>query len=422
VLKVLLVKLAILMQNIYEAPQILSQQDLAAFRDPFTGELGQLPEGYVMGPDGSVVVDKQALPSSIKNSLLTGASALDVINFARDPSVEQAPQAYASASTLSESFGGKALPGVEKIAPIASIYSGIKALEGGIESPGDVASVASGITGAASLASSLGVGGAGVQALGSLAGPIGLASLALQAPALLEGGAAGDFPRYEATIGLDNGNFAVTSEQAYDQGQGLYTGSQAVNALEFANYMVDNLGYEIDKEGYEKFKASDADTIVDEYGYFTERHGMKDPSHNAADFVANMLKYGAIKPTENTPLDFNINEAIQVLDPNISGYSPEQARQDVLGANVSSFLEELTGAGAAEVMRPERLLAGMAGLSTPGFSPVTAPTGIQAALGARSMLGLEDALANLDVSQFAPQLPQIDFSNLPNLRLPYFLA
>jgi len=202
-----------------------------------------------------------------------------------------------------------------------------------------------------------------------LAGPAAIAALALQVPALLEGGAAGEFPRFESTIGLTNGNFDVVDSSQYDQGTDFYTGGQTKNALDFVNYMVDNLGYEVDQEGYKQFQESDADTIVDEYGYFTERHDMKDPSHNAADFVANMLRFGAIKPTENTPLDFNINEAIEILDPDVSAYSPEEQQFASRNTDVGYILGEMYGRPATptyKVPTQEELAA----LNLPSFTGV----------------------------------------------------
>ena len=325
--------------------------------------------------------DAANIPSGAKDFLESTGGALHLASFAQNPTAKGLPSAYASASNIlgnimpeiSSPLGGEAikasLPGSQYIGPASQIYSGIKALEGGIDSPADVASVASGITGASSLASSLGVGGAGVQALGSLAGPAAIAALALQVPALLEGGAAGEFPRFESTIGLTNGNFDVVDSSQYDQGTDFYTGGQTKNALDFVNYMVDNLGYEVDQEGYKQFQESDADTIVDEYGYFTERHDMKDPSHNAADFVANMLRFGAIKPTENTPLDFNINEAIEILDPDVSAYSPEEQQFASRNTDVGYILGEMYGRPATptyKVPTQEELAA----LNLPSFTGV----------------------------------------------------
>jgi len=107
--------------------------------------------------------------------------------------------------------------------------------------------------------------------------------------------------------------------------------------------MVNNLGYKIDQEAYKKFEASDKDTIVDEYGYFTQKHDMKTPSHNAASFVASLLEEGVLKPTENTPLNFNINEAIQILNPSISAYSPIEERTPLQNVNVDYFLSQASG-------------------------------------------------------------------------------
>jgi hypothetical protein len=367
------------------------------------------------------------IPENIQKGLLSAASAYDVAQFAKDPSIEGAPSAYVSSSYLSEEFAGQKLPGVESAVvqgPLAaaSVYGGLKALEGGIDSPAEAAAVANAVPASALLASygadflAGGVGAIGTQTGAGAAGlynfanatmvPLAIASLVVAAPDLLAGGSLGNFPRYEATIGLDNGNFTVTDEKAYDGSMGLYTGTQTANALEFANYMVNNLGYEVDQKAYQDFKASDADTIVDDYGYFTKKHELNNPSHNAAAFVASMLEQGVLKPTENTPLDFNINEAIQVLDPSVSYYSEKDVRDKGMGANVVSYLEELTGAGPGQVLRAENPFAGMAGLTTAGYGGEISPIGLEGALTQRGYYGLSDLVSD----NFKPELNLPDFS------------
>jgi len=82
-----------------------------------------------------------------------------------------------------------------------------------------------------------------------------------------------------------------------------------------------------------------------------------------------MLEQGVLKPTENTPLDFNVNEAIQILDPSVSYLSPQQEQFASRNTNVDYILGEMYGrpTPTAPEITPE-MIAGLPQLDIPSVS------------------------------------------------------
>jgi hypothetical protein len=337
---------------------------------PGVGELTDMTTEVVAGKKtGDIVSGGQVVSDKVADALILGASTYDVANFAKDPSVEAAPGAYDSASVIYKEITDRDLPGVNTPylqGPLAAVnvFNAAKALEGGLDTPGEVATVLSAVPSAtylgslgasaagatqtaAQLKTLAGAGEAGMFGAGSLAGPLAIAAATLALPSMLEGGAAGEIPRSKYTLGFEDGRFGETSSRTYDKTQTPtetakrdFGSTQSRNAIDFVNWLQNSMGYEVDQTALKKWEASDQDEIVDQYGYFEQRHKLEDPSVNAADFVTNMLRAGVLQPTAETPA-INMQEALGVLNPETTYYSDLRDIQVAGNVNVPYLLSQI---------------------------------------------------------------------------------
>ena len=335
---------------------------------------------YAFFPDKSVGIDsgisiggQQLAGMEAQEGIITGelaeslknvASAANIAQFAKDPTIEGAPVAYESAAKLAGEFDIE-LPGVESAyvqTPLAAVnvLNAAKALEGGIDSPAELANVMSGISSLPTLgltpdfALTSVVSPAGpvqpttLSSLGSTLGPIAAAyGITTAIPSLLEGGAAGEIPRSKYTLGFEDGRFGETSSRTYDKAQTPtetakrdFGSTQSRNAIDFVNWLQNSMGYEVDQTALKKWEASDQDELVDQYGYFEKRHRLEDPSVNAADFVTNMLRAGVLKPTAETP-PINMQAALNVLNPQTTYYSDYRDIAVAGNVNVPYLLSQI---------------------------------------------------------------------------------
>ncbi len=300
------------------------------------------------------------ISGGLAESLKNVASAANIAQFAKDPTIEGAPVAYESAAQVAKTAGVD-LPGVDSPyvqTPIAAvnILNAAKALEGGIDSPAELANVMSGVsalpalglTPNLALTSAVGATGPVQPLMLSQLGPIAAAAaLTLGLPSMIEGGAAGEIPRSKYTLGFEDGRFGETGSRAYDRPNNPietakrdFGFTQSRNAIDFVNWLQNSMGYEVDQTALKKWEASDQDEIVDQYGYFEQRHKLEDPSVNAADFVTNMLRAGVLQPTAETP-PINMQEALGVLNPETTYYSDLRDIQVAGNVNVPYLLSQI---------------------------------------------------------------------------------
>ncbi len=284
------------------------------------------------------------IPGDALNAGADAAAALGIKNFIENPTVEDAIPALNDAAYLAQNYAPElynSLPGAEQISALEgplAIFNAAEALKGGIDSPGELSSVIQGVAT---------VAGEG-SALAGLANPIVSAMLLTQQlPSLLEGGAAGEIPRSKYTLGFEDGSFGETSSRTYDKAQTPtetakrdFGSTQSRNAIDFVNWLQNSMGYEVDQTALKKWEASDQDEIVDQYGYFEQRHKLEDPSVNAADFVTNMLRAGVLQPTAETP-PINMQEALGVLSPETTYYSDLRDIQVAGNVNVPYLLSQI---------------------------------------------------------------------------------
>ena len=355
---------------LFRGQEYLPGGSIRGVQIPGVGELTDMTTEVVAGKKtGDIVSGGQVVSDELANNLILAASAYDVANFAKDPSVEAAPGAYSSASEIYKFSTGKDLPGVKTPylqGPLAAVnvFNAAKALEGGLDTPGEVATVLSAVPSAtylgslgasaagatqtaAQLKTLAGAGQGGLFGAGSLAGPLAIAAATLALPSMLEGGAAGEIPRSKYTLGFEDGRFGETSSRTYDKAQTPtetakrdFGSTQSRNAIDFVNWLQNSMGYEVDQTALKKWEASDQDELVDQYGYFEKRHRLEDPSVNAADFVTNMLQAGVLKPTAETP-PINMQAALNVLNPQTTYYSDYRDIAVAGNVNVPYLLSQI---------------------------------------------------------------------------------
>jgi hypothetical protein len=281
------------------------------------------------------------IPGDVLNAGADAAAALGIKNFIENPTVQDAIPALNDAAYLAQNYAPElynSLPGAEQLSvlegPLA-VFNAAEALKGGIDSPGELASVVSGV-------SSLTGIGAGI-----VNPAVSAALLVTSLPDMLEGGAAGEIPRSYRTLGFEDGNLGVLDARKIDKaksptevGKREFVPEQTENAMDFVNWLQNSMGYQVDQTALKKWEASDQDQIVDQYGYFEQRHKLEDPSVNAADFVTNMLQAGVLKPTAETPA-INMQEALSVLNPETTYYSDLQDIQVAGNVNVPYLLSQI---------------------------------------------------------------------------------
>ena len=357
---------------------------------PGVGELTDMTTEVVSGKKtDDIVSGGQVVSDEVANALILGASAYDVANFAKDPSVKAAPGAYDSASEIYKFSTGKDLPGVNTPylqGPLAAVnvFNAAEALEGGLDTPGEVATVISAVPSAsylgslgasavgatqtaAQLKTLAGAGEAGMFGAGSLAGPLAMVAATLALPGMIEGGAAGEIPRAKSVLDFEDGQLVTASSRRYDRPNNPtetakqdFITTQTQNATDFVNWLQNSMGYQVDQSALKDWKASDQDEIVDQYGYFEKRHRLDDPSVNAADFVTNMLRAGVLQPTAETP-PINIQAALNVLNPQTTYYSDLRDIQVAGAVDIPSMLSQINpypenyDPSSGEYLTPEQI-------------------------------------------------------------------
>jgi len=259
----------------------------------------------------------------ITGVVLDGLAVASIANAFEDPSVENLANAYGSVDYLATqgAFGtdlSTGLPGAENIAGIGTIVGGLKALEGGIDSPGEALQVA---TGAATAASMFGGG----TAIGSA----GAAALPVLGPVAALYGAFEILNKPEANLGHavvgrdDYGGYSIESEGYKGEGENI-TKPEASAAMLVLGELERNYGYKFDADAWEKVnKRVDFDN-----GKWVR---------GAHDVIIDALQQGALIPTENTPqgLDFGsmlkdarfyMSEAPYTTNKSMSSYARGQER------------------------------------------------------------------------------------------------
>jgi hypothetical protein len=255
------------------------------------------------------------VPPAVGEGLSVVADIDAIIDAFENPDAESLTNAYAAADGLAATYteaGG--LPAGEAIGEVATIFTGLEALDGGIESAADAVNVVNAANAVASMAGATTTSAAGVTAgflPPSVTAALGPISMILSAPSIIKsisslakGGAAGTYERIQGEFDLKDGKFAVgggvrgadTNRSFGDK----YAQETMNSGVSMANSLVDDYGFEIDQQALNA--APENIMRLQTSGYYNrEGRAQYGSSVGSADFVVKLLQNGVLKPTENTP-------------------------------------------------------------------------------------------------------------------------
>lgn len=239
-----------------------------------------------------------------------------IIDAFKNPDAESLTNAYAAADGLAATYteaGG--LPAGEAIGQVGTIFTGLEALDGGIESAAEAVNVVNAANAVAGMAGATTTSATGATSAGFLPAGLGTffaaASLVKPISSALKGGSAGTYARIQGDFELKDGRFAVGGGvRAADtyRGVGDKFAEETMNSgVSMANSLVDDYGFEIDEQALKDAPSNIMSLQTSQY--YLDRHA-KGSSVGSEDFVVKLLQNGALKPTENTPSEIlTSNEA-----------------------------------------------------------------------------------------------------------------
>ena len=255
------------------------------------------------------------VPPAVGEGLSVVADIDAIIDAFENPDAESLTNAYAAADGLAATYteaGG--LPAGEAIGQVGTIFTGLEALDGGIESAADavnVVSAANTVAGMAGVTTGVGTGATAGFLPPSVTAALGPIAMVLSAPkimksisSLAKGGAAGTYERIQGEFDLKDGKFAVgggvrgadTNRSFGDK----YAQETMNSGVSMANSLVDDYGFEIDEQALNA--APENIMRLQTSGYYNrEGRAQYGSSVGSADFVVKLLQNGVLKPTENTP-------------------------------------------------------------------------------------------------------------------------
>ena len=254
------------------------------------------------------------VPPVVGETLATVADIDAIIDAFENPDAESLTNAYVAADALAQNYGGleDGIAGGEVAGNIGSVFTGLEALDGGIESAADAVNVVNAANTVASMAgvtTGVGTGATAGFLPPSVTAALGPISMILSAPSIMKsisslakGGAAGTYERIQGEFDLKDGKFAVgggvrgadTNRSCGDK----YAQETMNSGVSMANSLVDDYGFEIDQKALNA--APENIMRLQTSGYYLARHA-KGSSVGSADFVVKLLQNGVLKPTENTP-------------------------------------------------------------------------------------------------------------------------
>ena len=255
------------------------------------------------------------VPPVVGEGLSVAADIDAIIDAFENPDAESLTNAYAAADGLAATYteaGG--LPAGEAIGEVATIFTGLEALDGGIESAADAVNVVNAANAAAGLAGVTTGVGAGATAgflppnvtaaLGPIAMVLSAPNIMKSVVSLAKGGAAGTYERIQGEFDLKDGKFAVGGGvRAADTSRGFgdkYAQETMNSGVSMANSLVDDYGFQIDEQALNA--APENIMRLQTSGYYNrEGRAQYGSSVGSADFVVKLLQNGVLKPTENTP-------------------------------------------------------------------------------------------------------------------------
>jgi hypothetical protein len=155
------------------------------------------------------------VPPVVGEALATAADIDAIIDAFENPDAESLTNGYAAADALAQNYFGveDGIAGGEVAGNIATIFTGLEALDGGIETPAEALNVVNAANAVASLGGATTTSLSGKTVGGFLPAGLGtfftVASLIKPITSALKGGSAGVYARIQGNFALKDGKFAV---------------------------------------------------------------------------------------------------------------------------------------------------------------------------------------------------------------------
>ena len=254
-------------------------------------ELGDL--AGVGGEDGRVI------PPVVAEGLVVAGNLAAMSKAFEDPSAANLANAYAAADDLTMNYtevGG--LPAGEAIGDIGTVLTGIKVLEEGVSSPADAIAVAKATQTMGKLTGSTATFDIGASVSSFLA-PIGVMTTAMAVmdtvSSLWQGSAAGKYPNSYGSVSFSNGQFTSGGFGGGDGANSDWGRAASEASASILNSFVKD-GFVVDEAKAQQVLNSGVGNIASN-SYYSSKNNR---SANPQEVIYELMKSGAITPTENT--------------------------------------------------------------------------------------------------------------------------
>ena len=239
------------------------------------------------------------VPPVVGETLATAADIDAIIDAFENPDAESLTNAYAAADAFAMNYtesGG--LPAGEAIGEVAAIFTGLEALDGGIESLAEAVNVAKATQTIGTLTGSTATFDIGAS-MSSFLAPIGVMTTAMAVmdtvSSLWQGSAAGDYPNSSGSVSFANGQFTAGDFGGGDGASSDWGKAASQASASVLNSFVKD-GFVVDEAKAQQVLNSGVGNIASNSYY----SGKDNRSANPQEVIYELMKSGAITPTENT--------------------------------------------------------------------------------------------------------------------------
>jgi hypothetical protein len=253
----------------------------------------------IAGQEGGVEGDVITEPvGKFITTTAAGASISDAIN---DPTASNLAQAYEAIDYITNEFAGvDPLKGSELAGEFGSVLSGIEALEDGIDSPAEAISVSKAAEAIGALTGSSATFDV-ASSISNFLAPIAAINTVDQAIQFAikswEGGAAGEYPNSYGTVSFNGSSFSSGNYGGGDGADSVWGESASKAATYGLNSLINRYGFEVDSAKAQEVLNSGVGNIASSSYYNTKGNRSNGPQK----VMYELIKTGALKPTENTP-------------------------------------------------------------------------------------------------------------------------
>ena len=267
--------------------------------DPSVKAAGEAIEQInIAGKEGGLEGD--IISGGTETFVTTTAAGAAISDAIEDPSAANLAQAYEAVDYLTNTYAGTDLLSGEDLAgEFGSILSGIDVLEDGIDSPADAIAVSEAMQSISSLT--------GAQTAFDVSSSISsflkpISSVHLGAEAInfadraLQGGAYGEYPNSSGSVSWDGSKFVSGESRGTDGASSTWGYAAQDSAIYGLNKLINN-GFIVDSDKANEVLNSGVGNISSNSYYNTKENRSNSPQK----VIYELLKSGAITPTENTP-------------------------------------------------------------------------------------------------------------------------